>query len=381
MTHSGYIPILVAIETDATRFHGEHTNRPRVLGKAAAEQMLAHLSADLAALFPGITRCSLAMPGAVYDQTQLLRPGYPVFQSLETFISESSGTDDQPRLLSLGEHEGRMPARDLEPLTDVPLGLLLTLPLVVSGPAGLTEDLSMNMEHQFLESGQLSAHSAQGLEANFGIPVTHARFMTLTDLHAMLRLQLEHFGFLPLWELLDAALNARTDPLSVTGGRGQQFQWLDGAVRSEFETFDYWASHGGGREHPGAEQVLAKEYADWTRECRQYLATLKAHAVPVLQFLPQKELLESSFLVEESQSAAGSGAAQVTEHSSGELGTIAVTVILEGRQLNYYPLSPAGLNDLHASIRASGFGGGGMAFPGCINYDQSTRRLIPEALE
>ena len=137
----------------------------------------------------------------------------------------------------------------------------------------------------------------------------------------------------------------------------------------------------GGREHPGAEQVLAKEYTDWTRECRQYLATLKAHAVPVLQFLPQKELLESSFLVEESQSAAGSGAAQVTEHSSGELGTIAVTVILEGRQLNYYPLSPAGLNDLHASIRASGFGGGGMAFPGCINYDQSTRRLIPEALE
>jgi hypothetical protein len=382
MIQTDHVPILVAIETDATRFHGEHPNRPRTLSRTASEQMLAHLSTDLASLFPEITRCSLTMPGALYDQTQLLRPGYPVFQALKSSMEECSGVGDPPLQLGLGVRQGKMPVPDLEPLANIPLGLLLILPMLVSGAAELTRDLSLRMEHQFLESGQVSAHSAQGLEANFGIPVTHARFMTITDLHAMLRMQLEHFGFLPLWELLDAALNDRTELLEVHGRSGQRLHWQAGAVRCEFETFDYWACHGSGRKQPAAERVLAKEYADWTREYRQYLTTLQAHAIPVLQYLPQHETepLESSFLVEEARAGQAGNSAQVTEHSSGELGTIAVTVTTQGRQLNYYPLTPAGLNDLHASIREAGFSSGGVAFPGCINYDARTRRLIPESL-
>ncbi len=382
MTDLSHFPILVAIETDATRFHGEHASRPRLPGKGDAGQILAHLSADLAALFPDIAGCWLTMPGGLYDQTQLLRPGYPILRALETLQRQKAEPGGQPGLLSIGCHEGSMPVPELDPLPDIPLGLLLLLPVLVSGEPGLAADLSERMEHRFLEAGQLSAHSAMGLEANFGVSVTHARFMTLTDLHTMLRMQLEHFGFLALWELLDAAFEERTEPLTVAGRGGQQYRWRDGAVHCAFETFDYWAGHGAGRDQPGTDLVLAKEYAEWTREYRQYLTTLQAHAVPVRQHLPgsEDEPLETSFLVEDAGPAPRRHSVQLTEHSSGDLGTVAVTVVHEGEQYNYYPLTPPGLNDLHASIRAEGLGSGGVAFPGGINYDARMRRLVPETL-
>ena len=75
--------ILVAIETDATRYYGPDATTPALLGNSDAEQLVAHLAADLKSLFADISSCSLIAPGALYDQTQILRPGYPVFRALE----------------------------------------------------------------------------------------------------------------------------------------------------------------------------------------------------------------------------------------------------------------------------------------------------------
>jgi hypothetical protein len=378
MNGDAYIPLLVALETDATRFHGENAVRPALLDQGGTGQVLAHLAADLASLFPGAASFPLAMPGALFDQTQLLRPGFPVYRRLENQLQANPETDR----LGLGADHGKMPWPELEPETAIPLGTLLLLPLVIGGPGDAVREIATQMEHRFLESGQVSAHTAQGLEAHFGVSVNHARFMTVTDLHAMLRLQLEHFGFLPLWELLYAALDEEPGPRQVTGGGGQRFEWRDGAVHCQFETFDHWANDGTGREHPAAGQLLARNYADWVREYRQYLTTLQAHGVPVVQRLAGApgRVLGDSFLVEESRLTPGKNAAQVTEHSLGELGTVAVTVIRAGRQLNYYPLLPAGLNELHAHIRESGQLSGAVSFPGCISYGERERRLVPDTL-
>lgn len=375
--------ILVAIETDSTRYHGELACRPKLLDKAASEQVLAHLSSDLEQLFPTISRCSLTMAGALFDQTQVLRLGYPAFTALESMMLSSFAKQDyQPRLLSLGADAGRMPMEDLQPLENIPPGLLQTLPVLVSGPAGEVDALFEEMEHQFLETGQLSAHSSKGLEAGFGVRVTHARFMTLADLYTLLRMQLEHFGFLPLWELLDAALNDQAEAMTVEGNGGQRFAWRDGAVHARFETFDYWANLGAGCTQPSDHQFLAGAYADWTREYRQYLTTLEAHAVSVIQHLPQQRdvALQGSYLVETSITEAPENAAKVTEHSAADLGTIAVSVVDGERLLNHYPIKSIGLNELHASIRAAGFASGGVSFPGTIRYGAKSRRLEPDLL-
>ena len=372
---------LVAIETDATRYYGPEASRPAVLGPRDAEQMLAHVAADMRALLPGLAECSLIAAGALFDQTQILRPGYPIFAALEATAVAPVGAARpfKPGLVSIGATAGVMPAENLQPGAEIPLGLLQLLPVVVHGPASLVDELGQAMEYRFLEQGQLSPHSAAWLQTAFRICVNHARLMTLTDLNAMLRLQLEHFGFLPLWELLDAALSGRADALRVGTPSGRTLEWQDGAVHAVFETFDFWAREGGGVGLPAARLALAGAYGDWTREMRQYITTLRAHGVDICFHLPDSgPVLTGTYVREVSAAAPQDGDAAVTEHSFGDLGTVAVTAAADGRIENYYPLRPRGLNDIQARLREVVRGGHTVAFPATILYDEQTRSLWPD---
>jgi len=382
MSSTKNLYILVGIETDPTRYHGENPSPPKLLERVTAEQVLAHLATDLTAMFTEISRCSLTMAGALFDQTQLLRPSLPVFSGLETLQHSSNpGSDFQSRLLSIGAANGQMPLASLQPFDDIPLGLLQLLPVLVTGPAPLIDQLGEEMEFRFLEEGQLSAHSAKSLESQFGVLISHARFMTLTDINAMLRLQLEHYGFLPLWELLDVSMNTPEKDLQVTTDNGLVLSWHNGAVHTVFESFDWWAQFGSGSESPGDRQQLQTTYANWTREYRRYLTMLKAHGVSVAQHLPGLEdsELTDSFFLEESTAEPAKNAAPVTEHQADDLGTVAVTVVCGHRQINLYPLQASGLNDLHSFIQNEGYSGD-VAFPGQINYDENTRQLQAESL-
>lgn len=374
--------ILVGIETDPTNYHGENASRPALLDRVAAEQVLAHIATDLTGMFPAINRCALSMAGALFDQTQVLRPGLPVYQALETLQqSGNPGEAFDPRMLSIGANNGQMPMQDLQPFESIPLGLLQILPLLVTGPADHVDKLGEEMEHRFLEQGQLSAHSAKSLEANFKVSVNHARFMTITDLNALLRLQLEHYGFLPLWELLDAAINTPDATLEVCTPTGLVFKWRDGAVHSFFESFDWWAKYGGGADVAASKQQLQSAYTEWTREYRRYLTMLTAHGVKVGQHLPGLEdtSIKDSFLIEESTYEPDKAAASVTEHTADDLGTIAVTVVSGQRQMNFYPLEAGGINDLHEFIRTQGYSVN-IAYPGRICYEESSRQLVADSL-
>lgn len=377
---TGFYRALVAIETDATRYYGASASRPGTLGTTDAEQLLAHLAADLKSLLPEISNCSLIAAGALFDQTQILRPGFPVFAALESVSTSRKADRFKPGLVSIGSSDGKMPVEDLQPLEDIPLGLLQLLPVTIHGPADLVEELGQAMEYRFLEEGQLSAHSAAWLETAFTVSINHARLMTLTDLNAMLRMQLDHFGFLPMWELLDAALNERTEPLSVTTDNGRRLEWRDGAVYTVFESFDYWASSGGGADQMSTRQALAGGYGDWTREARQYLTTLQAHGLDVRFMLAgDDQLLEGTFFVEDSATLPRATDSSITEHSFEELGTIAITAGDEDGIDNYYPLTPQGLNDINSYLRSKVAGNRTVAFPGTILYDEKTRRLIPDS--
>jgi len=379
MTSIRHRYILVGIETDPTRYHGEHASPPALLDRVSAEQILAHIAADLTNMFPAISRCALTM---LFDQTRVLRPGLPAYSALKTLQqSANPGGDFQPRLLSIGASGGQMPLPDLQPMKNIPLGLLQILPLLISGDEELVDQLVDEMEHKFFETGQVSAHSAKGLESQFQVSVNHARFMTITDLNALLKLQLEHYGFLALWELLDAAITESTETLTVTTTGGLRFDWRDGVVHCYFESFDWWAKHGGGTDIPTSDQQFQTAYADWTREYRRYLTMLTAHGVGVVQHLPGLEdaTLDDSFLIEESTRLPEQSVAMVTEHSAHDLGTVAVTVVAGKRQMNFYPLQATGLNDLHQFIREQGYGGD-IAFPGRVVFDEKSRQLTPDPL-
>jgi hypothetical protein len=330
-------------------------------------------------MLPDISSCSLIAPGALFDQTQLLRPGFPVFDALENVSLKNDAERFRPGLVSIGATEGRMPVTALQPDPSIPPGLLQLLPIVVHGPAETVEQLGQAMEYRFLEEGQLSAHTANWLQSAFDIEVTHARLMTLTDLNAMLRMQLDHFGFLPLWELLDAALNGREEPLQVSDEGGAEFEWRDGAVHIPFQTFDYWATRGAGAALEAGRQALADAYSGWTRIIRQYLTTLGAHGLDlVFHRADDGSPLEGSYFTETGLDLPGSRRTAITEHSFSDLGVIAVTLVEDEQVLNYYPLSASGLNDLHADIRARLHAGHTVSFPGTLLYDEDERRLIAD---
>ena len=371
--------VLVAMETDATRYYGTSASRPALLGSRDAEQMLAHLAADLQALLPEISQCQLIAAGALYDQTQVLRPGYPVFRALEAAVQGGESDRFSPGLISIGSSGASMPIADLQPFPEVPLGMLQLLPIIIRGRAGQMHAMAEAMEYRFLEEGQLSAHSAAWLETAFGVAISHARLMTMADLHAMLQMQLEHFGFLTMWELLDAALADRAEPLKVTTAGGHGWEWRSGAAHTEFESFDHWARAGAGANLPAARLALAAAYAAWTRELRQYLTTLSAHGLTVHLHLPgREEPLQGTYFSEVSDAAAGDGDSVVTEHSFDDLGPVAVTVVNDARIENCYPLGPLGLNDIQARLRECIPSGHTVAFPGTILYDEDTRRLRPD---
>ena len=376
---TAFLPFLVTIETDPTRFHGEHAQAPALPGRSGCEQMLAHLSADLELMLPAAAELSIALPGALYDQTQILRPGLPVFQALQEALAVRARESMQPRRLALTIDQVQNRDDALAPDPAVQPGLLLNLPLVLLGDADVIEALSDAMEHRFLEEGQLSAHSARALESHFAVNVNHARFMTLTDLRAMLKLQLDHFRFSGLWELLDAAIENMEKPVRVSARGGQSFEYREGAVHCRFEPFDFWARLGAGSSLHG-ESGLAEAYVEWTREYRQYVTTLDAHRVPLIHHPANAQcvVIENEYLVETSLRTPKAGEAELTEHSWDDVGVIAVTVLDGEHQQNYYPLSAAGLNSLHRAIRSRGLGPGGFAYPGRIVHDPSSRMLMPD---
>jgi hypothetical protein len=376
----GFYSILVAIETDATHFYGANASRPALLNTTDSEQLLAHIAADLNSLLPEISKCSLITAGALFDQTQILKPSYPVFRALEAVSTHDNADNFKPSLVSIGASNGKMPSGDLQPFPDIPLGLLQLLPVIVHGPPERVKELGQAMEYRFMEEGQVSAHSAAWLETAFGLSVNHARLMTLMDLSAMLRLQLDHFGFLPLWELLDAALSERADPLLVKTQSGQEFEWKNGTVHTSYETFDSWASGSTGKQVVASNQALAATYGDWTREVRQYLTTLTAHGLDFnIRLARDNRPLEGTFFMEPSEAVPGASDSTITEHSYSELGTIAVTTCDGARIENYYPLCPQGLNDIHAHLREHAPGVHTVAFPGTILYDEKSRRLVPDS--
>lgn len=370
------VPFLVAIETDPSRYHGEQAIQPRPLDRSSSEQLLAHLAADLGRLFPNIHEFALVMPGALYDQSQLLRPGYPLLAELEPLLADSQTRSYAPGLLSIGAVDGQLPGTALQPDPNIPPGVLQLMTLLVAGEHESVIALSDEMEHRFMDEGQLSPACARALEAQFSIRINHARFMTLTDLEAMLRLQMEHFGFLSLWELLDAALREEPGTLDVIGGEGQQYRWDGERVIMNFETFDHWAQRGSGRELQN--EQLESAYCEWTRGLRRYLLTLQAHGIEVFFSVPGHEgQVKRSFIREPSSADERNEVTSLTEHCPEDVGTLAVTVVNQDGVENYYPLSPEGLNHLHEHIRARSVVDT-ISFPGGIRFDPVKRCLIPD---
>ena len=348
-----HLPLFIAIES-----HPESIKPgTSMLSRSMAQQLLAHLSADLSSILPAVQSTAITTAAALYDQSQLLRPGLPIFKTLSELLEAGfAGQDFQPRLLAFGTHKGRLPHLTLLPESNLAASPFQLIPLQLSAAGGKIDAIAEALEHQLLENGQLSAHSAQWLQEELEQQIIHARFMTLNDLLAMLYMQLENIGLDPLWKWLERMLKNPEFDADISLGDGPDIQYRAGKVQIRFLSFDQWVLS---TTEKAPAESLSQGYLAWLHQYRQASLLLQAHGLSVkICGVDNSSQLQDDFIGQQTEglycepTKLNSATDNITHHYDKQLGLIATSVSHAGQQFNYYPLKPSGLEELSALLAA-----------------------------
>ena len=363
---------LLAIELDPQ--HADPAAPPPApLSVAAATALAGHLAKDLSSILGGVEHLGLILPGALYDQTEILQPGFPLLGALADLYRGSARDDATftPHLIALGADRGFFPVAAINPLCRPGSGPLLLLPFCFVGPSDDIARLARVMEDTLMQQGQVSPATAEAVQQAFGLAALNLSFATVSDLCALLRVQLEANDFLPLWELLEHAWFERPGVRAVVLEAGNRFLVAGDHAHTLFYTFDDWAQFGPGRASPTAE--LGAGYLHWVRAQRQYALALEAYSLHVRRVLANPRLeetlatagdevalaafrdipcLSGDYLVERifhNDHERPERQMLITHQADAELGTLAYTVTsldADGqlaRLEHYYPLQPQGV--------------------------------------
>lgn len=344
---------------------------PAPLNVAAAEALAGHLAKDLNCILDGIEQLGLILPGALYDQTEILQPGFPLIEALADLYRRSLHGGFSPSVIALGSDDGYLPVAALDPQRRPGSGPLLLLPFCLVGPREPLGRIARIMEDGLLQNGVASPATREAVQHAFGITALNLSFATLSDLCALLRAQLEGNDLLPLWELLEHAWFERPGIRAATLAGGNRFLVADDHAHTVFYTFDDWAQFGPGRTLAAAE--LGAGYQRWARLQRQYAMALEAYGLHVRWVLANPQLeetldtaegetakaalreipcLSGDYLVEaifHNDRERPEQHMTITHHADPELGTFAYTVMsqdADGQLLrleHHYPLRSQGL--------------------------------------
>ena len=347
------------------------TAPPPPLSLTAATALAADLAQDLDAILGGIRHVGLIVAGALYDQTEILQPGFPLFESLAALYRGRTRSEQfTPELMALGAENGFFPVAAINPLRRPGSGPLLLVPFCLVGPSADIAQLARTMEDTLLQNGQVSPNTQEVLNQSFAIEAQNLSFATTSDLCALLRVQLEAHEFLPLWELLEHGWFARPGVRAVTLDTGNRFLVTEDHLHTLFYTFDDWAQFGPGHTLPA--ETLETGYLAWVQAQRQYTLTLAAYGLHLRWVLANPALeatlhhasetaalaalraipcLSGDYLVERifyNDHEAPEQSMRITHQADRELGTVAYTVTTLdaagqlARLEHHYPLHPQG---------------------------------------
>lgn len=313
-----------------------------------ADALAALVATDLHALLPRIDEARLALAGALFDPVELLRPGFPVWTTLDELARRVPRAHLQ-NVVAFGSREGQMPAQALVPDPAHAGGALCLLPLSVLAPEDLATTLSEQMEVQLVGRGEMGARTADWLMHALGVQLEHARYMSRNDLLALVCVQYEHVNLAPLWTLLEAALLTPYQPESTLSARGLPLRYAEGAVHAGSPAA--WLAT-----QSGNEAERAHGFAGLVFELRQYAALLHAHGLPLQ--LERGEAGEGWLLETLAEPDEALPDPILVAHEAPGLGSVAITAAqanASGRPrllAHGYPLAPRALGPLIAIMAA-----------------------------
>jgi hypothetical protein len=326
------------------------------LSRDEAAELAALVAEDLHALVPEVVQARLALTGALFDAVELLRPGFPVWATLDE-LARRVPRGQLENVVAFGSHDGHMPAQSLEPDRTYADGPMRLLPLSLLVPEELADTLSERLEVELVGRGEAGARTADWLMRHFGVRLEHARYLSRNDLLALTCVQYEHVNLAPLWQLLEAALLTPYRSEATLSARGLAFRYADGKIHAQSPAQWLAAQDGDHAERSHA-------FAGIVFELRQYAALLHAHGLPL-----QLDVA-GDHAIEPGQAEQGEGwladmlatadpaydAPSLFAHEAAGLGVVAVTLAQRGpagraRVLAHgYPLHPAALGPLVATL-------------------------------
>ncbi|RDS81342.1 hypothetical protein [Dyella psychrodurans] len=340
------LPAVLALELSP----GEHPQRLSLSRDEAAE-LAALVAEDLRALVPQITQARLALTGALFDAVELLRPGFPVWATLDE-LARRVPRGQLENVVAFGNHDGHMPAQSLEPDPAYADGPMRFLPLSLLVPEALAEELSERLEVELVGRGEAGTRTADWLMRCFGARLEHARYLSRNDLIALTCVQYEHVNLAPLWQLLEAAMLTPYRAETTLSARGLAWHYADGKVSAQSPA--QWLATQGG---DNTERSHA--FAGIVFELRQYAALLHAHGLSMQLDAAQGGDVEhgEGWLAEILASTDSAyDAPALFAHEATGLGVVAITVAQRGpagraRVLAQgYPLHAAALGPMVTTL-------------------------------
>jgi hypothetical protein len=325
---------------------GEHPQR-LTLSRDEAAELAALVAVDLHALVPEAAQARLTLGGAMFDAVELLRPGFPVWATLDE-LARRVPRAQLENVVAFGHHEGRMPAQPLEPDPAYADGPMRLLPLSLLVPDEMAAALSERLEVELVGRGEAGARTADWLMRTLGVRLEHARYLSRNDLLALTCVQYEHVNLAPLWQLLEAAMLTPYRPETTLSARGLALRHADGKVWMQSPA--QWLA---AQNAAMAERVHA--FAGAVFELRQYAALLQAHGLSLHLDGGSSITSESGsgWLAEiVAQPDSGYDPPTLFAHEAPGLGVVAVTVAQRGAagrarvMAHGYPLQSAALGSL-----------------------------------
>lgn len=375
---------------------------PAPLTPTQAEHLAQAVASDLRRILgEDLQEYGLILAGAFYDLTELLQPGLPFIETLlELYRGSLPQGRFQPQVVAIGSQNEEFPVRRIAPARRPGSGPLLAVPLVFVGAADAIDRLETRLEEVLLEAGRAELPTEMRLREDAGLQPVNLSYVTVNDLCALLKIQLEQNQLDGLWQLLESALYRPGEKTRVSLPSGNLFYLQGNEAYTPFYTFDQWAAvHGGGAE-------AAQRYGDWVKLQRQYMAGLGAHGVRVLltagdaeftslcansglERARQRVLPDQELLRENAAEGALSGASIIvlTEQATAELGPVAYTVLVQAAaggvlQLsNEYPLRPEAIHRIrdHWAAQAQALGVEvHLARPGRLVTSEDGSHLVPD---
>lgn len=339
------LPAVLALELSP----GEAPRR-LTLSRDEAAELAELVAADLQALLPQVGEARLALAGALFDTVELLRPGFPVWATLDE-LARRVPRGQLDNVVAFGSHEGRMPAQPLEPAVAYADGPMRLLPLSLLVPPALAEALSEQLEVELVGRGEAGTRTADWLMRTLGVRLEHVRYLSRNDLLALTCVQYEHVNLAALWSLLETALLTPYREESVLSARGLALRYAAGQVQAQSPAA--WL-----RAQSSVPAERAHDFAGLVFELRQHAALLQAHGLPLaLQVDAGGATADAGYLAETLATADPVyGAPALFAHEAPGLGVVAVTVAQRGeggraRVLAHgYPLQPQALGPLVAAL-------------------------------